>query len=154
MLPLNFHLLGFTSHSNIKVLLVTYDMVPNYKWLAACRFRKTNIFLYCVQLWLNSRRFRNNWERVIMDLPGSPPIPYWSPYWICTQHSTCQWSLTSQISYYIKILRLFLAKAFWLVHIFIKTLSISLLGRRFSLFYHVYQKNLALLQYHNYSGNV
>ncbi len=29
-------------------------------------------------------------------------------------------------------------KAFWLVHIFIKTLSFALLGRRISLLYHVY----------------
>ncbi len=38
---------------------------------------------------------QTNRQRAIMDLPGSPPIPYWSPYWICTQHSACQWSLTS-----------------------------------------------------------
>ncbi len=45
-------------------------------------------------------------------------------------------------------------KAFWLVHIFIETLSFLLLGRRISLLYAVYWKNLALLQYHIYSGNV
>ncbi len=31
-------------------------------------------------------------ERVIVLFPGYLPSPYWSPYWICTQHSTCQWS--------------------------------------------------------------
>ena len=35
---------------------------------------------------------KNFTERVIVLLPGSPPSPYWSPYWICTQHPTCQWS--------------------------------------------------------------
>ena len=43
-------------------------------------------------------------------------------------------------------------KAFCLVHIFHKTLSFLLLGRRISLLYHVNQKNLALLQFHIYSG--
>ncbi len=37
-------------------------------------------------------------------------------------------------------------KAFWLVHICIKTPSFPLLGRRISLLYHVYKKNFALLQ--------
>ncbi len=23
--------------------------------------------------------------------PGYQPSPYWSPYWICTQHPACQW---------------------------------------------------------------
>ena len=45
-------------------------------------------------------------------------------------------------------------RAFWLVHILIKTLSSSLLGRRLSLLHHVYWKNLALLQYHKYSGSI
>ncbi len=40
-------------------------------------------------------------QRVTMDLPGSPPRPYWSPFWICTQRSTCQWSFTSICSYLI-----------------------------------------------------
>ncbi len=30
-----------------------------------------------------------------MVLPGYLPSPYWTPYWICTQHPTCQWSPTS-----------------------------------------------------------
>ncbi len=34
-------------------------------------------------------------QRVIVLFPGYPPSPYRSPYWICTQHSTCQWSRTS-----------------------------------------------------------
>ncbi len=29
-----------------------------------------------------------NEEKVIMDLPGSLPSSYWSPYWICTQYPT------------------------------------------------------------------
>ncbi len=32
--------------------------------------------------------------RVIVLFPGYPPSPYLSPYWICTQHSTCQRSRT------------------------------------------------------------
>ncbi len=34
-------------------------------------------------------------QRVIVLFPVYLPITYWSPYWICTQHPTCQWSLTS-----------------------------------------------------------
>ncbi len=34
-------------------------------------------------------------QRAIMVLPGYLPSPCWNPYWICTQHTTCQWSLTS-----------------------------------------------------------
>ncbi len=45
-------------------------------------------------------------------------------------------------------------KAFWLVHKFIKTLNFKLLGRRISLLHDFCQKNLALLLFHNYSGNV
>ena len=26
-----------------------------------------------------------------MLFPGYQPSPYWRPYWICTQHPTCQW---------------------------------------------------------------
>ena len=44
--------------------------------------------------------------------------------------------------------------AFWLVHIFIKTLKVALIGRRISLLYDSCRKNLALLLFHNYSGNV
>ncbi len=31
-------------------------------------------------------------KRVIVLFPEYLPSPYWSPYWICTQHPTCQWS--------------------------------------------------------------
>ena len=34
-------------------------------------------------------------QRVIRVFPGYLPSPSWSPYWICAQHPTCQWSLTS-----------------------------------------------------------
>ncbi len=30
-----------------------------------------------------------------MLFPGYQPSPFWIPYWICTQHPTCQWSSTS-----------------------------------------------------------
>ena len=45
-------------------------------------------------------------------------------------------------------------RALWLVHIFIKTLHFSLLGRRISPLYLVQRKNLALPQYNIYSENV
>ncbi len=45
-------------------------------------------------------------------------------------------------------------KAHWLVHIFITTVNFKLLGRRISLLHDFCQKNLALLLFHNYSGNV
>ena len=31
-------------------------------------------------------------KRVIVLFPGYPPSPYRSPYWICTEHSTCPWN--------------------------------------------------------------
>ena len=34
-------------------------------------------------------------KRVIVLFPGYQPSPYWSLYWICTQHPACQWSQTS-----------------------------------------------------------
>ncbi len=36
-------------------------------------------------------------ERVIVLFPGYLPSPYRSPYWICTQHSACQWSHTNAL---------------------------------------------------------
>ncbi len=48
-------------------------------------------------------RMRNPWgegktgsQRAKVLFPGYLPSPYWSPYWICTQHPTCQWSHTSK----------------------------------------------------------
>ncbi len=36
-----------------------------------------------------------DFQRAIMVFPGYLPSPYWKPHWICRQHTTCQWSLTS-----------------------------------------------------------
>ncbi len=36
-----------------------------------------------------------NKEQLCQVFPGYLLSPYWSPYWICTHHPTCQWSLTS-----------------------------------------------------------
>ena len=34
-------------------------------------------------------------QRAIVLFPIYLPSPYWSSYWMCTQHLTCQWSCTS-----------------------------------------------------------
>ncbi len=60
--------------------------------------RQTHIFwgrrqggsVFTAYLWGNLE-----FQRVIVLFPGYLPSPYWSPYWICTQHPTCQWSRTS-----------------------------------------------------------
>ncbi len=67
----------------LNILVMLQNIFPPIPNDVPCSMLGKNIILF-------------NFQRVIMDLPGSPPSPYWSPYWICTQHPTCtcQWSIT------------------------------------------------------------
>ncbi len=64
---------------------------------------KALVLIYRFQLYTNM-------QRAIMVFPGYLPSPYWSPYWINTQHPTCQWSLrTIPATHEINALR----EVFW-----------------------------------------
>ncbi len=131
--------------------------LPWYKWHPTNKFLSMLFMTYKICKTGNHGteiRFRNNWETEGLCYFGNHTKDKKLSDWFILDVSGIIGKFNVYVTLAITSRTKEINNAFWLVHIFIKALSFSSLGRRIPLLYHVDWKNLALLQYHIYSGNI